>query len=152
MKKNGEIRNSFSCQVARNDNKNHPLCSSWLFCKYYIYTCLSLRSWTTFTKWPISSIMSQFRSDSILLVGLKQLWVHGWKCTGQFWEEVLLHCTALHGPLCCQNILHYMTKTVRSKTYDTLQACAPISVSKLCNFHLPYLVTFVNKLVFRLFP
>ena len=26
------------------------------------------------------------------------------------------------------------------------QACASISVSKLCNFHLPYLVTFLNKL------
>ena len=31
---------------------------------------------------------------------------------------------------------------------ETLQACTSISVSKLCNFHLPYLVTFVNKLVF----
>ena len=29
--------------------------------------------------------------------------------------------------------------------YDTLQACASISVSKLDNFHLPYLVTFVNQ-------
>ena len=29
-----------------------------------------------------------------------------------------------------------------------MQACASISVSKLCNFHLPSLVTFVNKLFF----
>ena len=32
-------------------------------------------------------------------------------------------------------------------TQETLQACASISVSKLCNFPLPYLVNFVNKLV-----
>ena len=32
--------------------------------------------------------------------------------------------------------------------YETLQACASISVSELCNFHLPYLVIFVNKLAF----
>ena len=36
--------------------------------------------------------------------------------------------------------------------YDALQACTSISVSKLCNFHLPYLVTFVNKLAFWFFP
>ena len=36
--------------------------------------------------------------------------------------------------------------------YDRFQACALISVSKQCNFHLPYLVTFVNKLVFWFFP
>ena len=29
--------------------------------------------------------------------------------------------------------------------YETLQACASISVQKLCNFHLPYLVNFVRK-------
>ena len=34
------------------------------------------------------------------------------------------------------------------KEYDTLQACASISVSKLYNFHLPYLVTVVNKFFF----
>ena len=28
---------------------------------------------------------------------------------------------------------------------ETLQACASISVSKLYNFHFPYLVTFVNQ-------
>ena len=32
------------------------------------------------------------------------------------------------------------------KTVLTLQACASISVSKLCNFHLPYLVNFVKNL------
>ena len=36
--------------------------------------------------------------------------------------------------------------------YDTLQACASISVSKLYNIHLPYLVTFVNKLFFGFVP
>ena len=36
--------------------------------------------------------------------------------------------------------------------YETLQACASISVLKLYKFHLPYLVTFVNKLVFWFFP
>ena len=36
--------------------------------------------------------------------------------------------------------------------YDTLQACALISVSKLSKFHLPYLVNFVNKLVFLFVP
>ena len=36
--------------------------------------------------------------------------------------------------------------------YETLQACASISVSKLYKFNLPYLVTFVNKLVFWFFP
>ena len=34
------------------------------------------------------------------------------------------------------------------RSYDTLQACASISLSNLCTFHLPYLVTFVNKLFF----
>ena len=28
---------------------------------------------------------------------------------------------------------------------ETLQACASISVPKLCNFHLPYLVNFVKN-------
>ena len=37
-------------------------------------------------------------------------------------------------------------------TYETLQACASISGSKLYNFHLPYLVTFVNKLIVSFFP
>jgi hypothetical protein len=37
-------------------------------------------------------------------------------------------------------------------SFVTLQACALISVSKLLNFYLPYLVTFVNKLVFWFFP
>ena len=32
-----------------------------------------------------------------------------------------------------------------------IESSASISVSKLCNFHLPYLVTFVNKLVFSFF-
>ena len=36
--------------------------------------------------------------------------------------------------------------------YDTLQAFASISVSKLCNFQLPYLVNLVNKLVFWFCP
>ena len=36
------------------------------------------------------------------------------------------------------------------KPYDTLQACASISVLKLYNFHLPHLVAFVNKLYFCL--
>ena len=37
--------------------------------------------------------------------------------------------------------------------YETLQACASISVLKLCNFPLPYLVNFVKKkLIFCLFP
>ena len=35
--------------------------------------------------------------------------------------------------------------------YDTLQPCASISVSKLYNFHLPYLVTFVVTLFFWFF-
>ena len=29
--------------------------------------------------------------------------------------------------------------------YETLQACASISVPKLCNFHLQYLVNFVKN-------
>ena len=36
--------------------------------------------------------------------------------------------------------------------YKTLQDCASNSVSKLYNFPLTYLVTFVNKLVFCFFP
>ena len=36
--------------------------------------------------------------------------------------------------------------------YDTLQACASISVSRLYNFHLPYLVTFANTLFFCFVP
>ena len=38
------------------------------------------------------------------------------------------------------------------KCQETLQACASISVSKLCNFPLPCLVNFVNNLVFCFFP
>ena len=37
-------------------------------------------------------------------------------------------------------------------TYEALQACASISVSKLYNFHLPYLVTFFNTFLFCLVP
>ena len=36
--------------------------------------------------------------------------------------------------------------------YETLQACASISVSILCNFPLPCLVNFVNHMVFCFFP
>ena len=38
------------------------------------------------------------------------------------------------------------------RPYETLQACASISVSKLCNFPFPCLVNFVNNLVFCFFP
>ena len=32
-----------------------------------------------------------------------------------------------------------------SRGYETLQACASISVPKLCNFHFQYLVNFLKK-------
>ena len=39
---------------------------------------------------------------------------------------------------------HLHARCTHLITYETLQACASISVSKLCNFHLPYLVNFVK--------
>ena len=40
----------------------------------------------------------------------------------------------------------------RPIAYETLQACASISVSKLFNFHLLHLVLFLKKLIFWFFP
>ena len=42
-------------------------------------------------------------------------------------------------------IIFYENNLFTPFLYETLQACASVSVSKLCNLHLPYLVNFVKN-------
>ena len=46
---------------------------------------------------------------------------------------------------CGLNVFFSPFRSQMFKSYETLQACASISVPKLCNFHLQYLVNFVKK-------
>ena len=99
--------------------------------------CLGHRSWTNFTKWPISN-MSQFRSDSIIWVGLQHLWVHdqnvSWKILGR--GLAALHWTALAIMLSKYTALYDKNSLVKGTTkfYLFLRAHLSALISRLGSF------------------
>ena len=103
--------------------------------------------WQGETLWTDPSISYIFHMEDPLIHPLFSLW--------QFTEKLPRNSVQLQMITLLEqswmNILYSKTGHFQM-AYDTLQAWASISVSKLYNFHLPYVVTFVNKLFFCFVP
>ena len=75
--------------------------------------------------------------------------IHIRQCSGRSSsaQPMTLIWSGLYGNLALNSMddFDFRENSNDSYIYDTLQACASISVSKRCNFHLPYLVNFVKN-------